>query len=474
MDLSINNVVNISVSQQGAGLGAFNTSNLGLLTHEAFNSGTFGALGYKLYKEPSEVATDFGSDSITYKMANAVFSQQLNILAAGGYLAVIPTKTSIQTITLDAVPASGVFEIVYGAVPTANIQWDATLADVQAALRLIPGLEKCTVSGSIAGKLLTVNLNTYGPQADFTINGNTLHDSGAIAVGAVVASSQAGESFGDAVTRSSSLVQYFGVIYTQIMTQADRLAFAAIIQPLFKIAGGISNLVADVAPGGALDLLRSGSLSKTRALYYGRGTSLDALIFMASYFGRGLSTVFEGSDTTQDMHLKDLISVQPDSTVSQTVLNQCQVAGVDVYVSIEGVSKIYCSGANKFFDQVYNLLAFVSDLRIAEFNVLATNSTKISQTESGVKTLVSADRLVCEKYVKNGYLAPGKWTNPTTFGSLADLLENVSQRGYYIYSQPISEQSAVDRNARKAPVRQIGIKEGGAVDSASILVNVNA
>ena len=33
---------------------------------------------------------DFGSDSTTYKMVNCIFSQNLNILAGGGFVVVFP------------------------------------------------------------------------------------------------------------------------------------------------------------------------------------------------------------------------------------------------------------------------------------------------------------------------------------------------------------------------------------------------
>ena len=89
-DLRIENVINISVAQAGVGLSAYNTSNLALFTADAYDSVKFGTVGYKIYKEPIEVGEDFGTDSNSYKMALAVFSQRPNILAARGYLVIIP------------------------------------------------------------------------------------------------------------------------------------------------------------------------------------------------------------------------------------------------------------------------------------------------------------------------------------------------------------------------------------------------
>lgn len=375
MDLALSNIINVSVSAAGAGAGAYNTSNIGLFTRDVAGGG-FGSLGYKLYVGPSDVATDFGTGSNTYKMALAIFSQQPNILANRGYLAVIPYLTSE---TLDA-----------------------------------------------------------------------------------------------AIIRTEDLVQYFGVMTAEITTQVHMLAAAATIQALNKIAFFVSRSTGDIAPGGMLDLLTTGGFTQSRGLYYGGAADIDALIMMASYAGRGLSTDFEGSNTTQNMHLKDLLGVQPDPSMTQTLLNEAQAAGADVYASFQGVAKIYASGANKFLDQVYNLQWFVGAIQIAGFNVLAETGTKIPQTEQGVGSLKGAYRQVCEQGVTNQYLAPGAWNSPDFFGNQSDLIQNVAQRGYYIYSSPVALQSPVSRADREAPLIQIAVKEAGAIDSSTVIISVNA
>ncbi len=372
--LQLTNVITISVSEAPAGVSAYNTSNLALLTDETpdpvFDD------GYKIYLEPTEVGDDFGTASVTYKQALAIFSQQPNILAGGGYLVVIPFVGS--------------------------------------------------------------------------------------------------ETFATAVTRTKDLVQYFGVMSTQIESQVDMLAAAAVVQALNKIAFFVQKASASIEPSGSLDLLRTGGFSQSRGLYYGSSTDLDALLMQAAYAGRGLSVDFSGSNTTTTMHLKDLIGVQPDPTMTQTLLNKAIAAGADTYISLQGVPKVYCVGANSFFDQVYNLRWFVGALQVAGFNYLAQSSTKIPQTEAGVDGLKGAYRDVCEQAVSNQYSAPGRWTSPTTFGNQSDLYENVAQRGYYIYSSPIASQLQVDREARKAPLIQIALKEAGAIQSSSVLVYVNA
>src|SRR6478609_346795 len=134
--LSLSNVIQISVSQTPTGLSAYNTSNLAIFTTETPDP-VFSD-GYKIYLEPTEVGTDFGTDSTTYAMALSIFSQNPNILLPGGYLVIIPLEVS--------------------------------------------------------------------------------------------------ETLAAAITRTSDLVQYFGLMSTQIELEADMLAAAAVVQALNKIA----------------------------------------------------------------------------------------------------------------------------------------------------------------------------------------------------------------------------------------------
>ena len=472
MDLNINNVINISVAQTQNGIGQYNTSNIALFSSEAYNP-SFGSDGYKIYLGPTEVATDFGTDSETFKMANALFSQQPNILANRGYLVVIPKASEVQSIIFDGVAVSGSYELNFdGAGPTAAINYDDDAATVQAAIRTLAGLESAVVTGS-AGNF-SVSFAGYNGEAPLmTVSNNTMQDGGAGTVTPVIAEVSDGETLGEAITRTQDLVQYFGIMDASIVGETEGDAAAAIVQPLNKILMLVSRTEADVEPDAYFDLIRQASYSKTRCLYFGADNDSDALTMMASYTGRAFSTNFNGSNTTQTMHLKDLIGVVADPTMTQTLLGKCQDAGVDVYASIQGVPKTFTSGENQFFDDVYNLAWLVGALEVAGFNVLAQASTKIPQTEGGVDTLKGAYRAVCEQGVTNQFIAAGQWNNPVTFGIQEDLYNNISERGYYIYSQPVSQQLPTEREAREAPLIQIAVKYAGAIHSSTVIVNIN-
>ncbi len=486
--LLLTNIINISVSEAGAGVGSYNTSNLGLFTLEVPEA-SFGDDGYKMYVEPTEVATDFGSDSDTYAMALAVFSQQPNILTGSGQLVVVtmsPTSSpvvAVQVVSFSSVPTSGDYKLNYGASATTAIAFGADAAAVQVALRLLTGLASITVAGSATIGFTVTFTGVSGPATLLTITENSLQNTGGFNVTVSPATTVVGvaaataETLADAITRTSDLVQYFGVMQSAdvtTQTEAEVLAAAAVIQALNKIAFFVSYDDADVDAAGTLDKLRTGGFSQSRGLYYGDDDTNVAIVMMASYASRALSTNFSGSNTTSTMNLKDLAGVQPDPSMTQSLYNKCAAAGADIYVSLQGVSKVVCFGTNSYFDQVYNLRWLVGALQVAGFNFLAQSSTKIPQTESGMDALKGAYRQVCEQAVANQYSAPGSWTSSTIFGVPADLVANILQRGYYIYSSPIATQSAADRADRIAPLVQIALKEAGAIHSSDVIVNINA
>lgn len=475
--LPISNVVNVSISQVQQGANQYSTSNLAIFSDEAPNLTTFGSLGYAIYLEPSQVGIDFGTGSKTYAMANAVFSQQPNILLGGGALIVILMNISKQNLALSGVAASGSFEIVSSNGTTAAINWDDTIGEIQTKVQAVSGQSDWIVTGSIASQSIDIQCSgSYGPQTAFTIAANTLATSAPAAITFIITSSQAGETIDDAITRTVNVVQYFGILVTEtleVIGQTDLLAAAAVIQPLLKMGFFVSHTSADIAPGGMLDLLQSGSFSHSRGLFYSDTDQAAGRVMAASYAGLALSTNFSGSNTTQTMNLKQLSGVQPDTGLTQTLFNQAVSAGADTYPSLQGIPAVISTGANEYFDQVYGALWFAGALQIAGFNYLATTSTKIPQTEAGMDGLKGAYRNVCQQAVTNQYSAPGVWNSSTTFGNQAQLILNVGQFGYYIYSVPIAQQSQTDRAGRVAPLVSIALKLAGAIQSSSVVVFIN-
>jgi hypothetical protein len=158
--------------------------------------------------------------------------------------------------------------------------------------------------------------------------------------------------------------------------------------------------------------------------------------------------------------------------LTETLVTAAQNAGADVYADF-GVPKVFTSGANRYFDEVYIALAFKLAIRVAGFNYLATTATKIPQNEIGMNGLKGAYRKVVNQFVANGAFGPGAW-NGTTFGNPEDFIRNISDNGYYIFSSPIAQQTQTVRDSRVAPLVQIAAKSAGAIHSSNVVISIEA
>ena len=91
--LDISNVINVSVVNAPVGLPNYNVNNVALFTNETpLNYISI----YSVYNTASAVASDFGTSSLTYQMASALFAQTPNILSAGGQLYIIPMINKVN------------------------------------------------------------------------------------------------------------------------------------------------------------------------------------------------------------------------------------------------------------------------------------------------------------------------------------------------------------------------------------------
>jgi hypothetical protein len=123
-----------------------------------------------------------------------------------------------------------------------------------------------------------------------------------------------------------------------------------------------------------------------------------------------------------------------------------------------------------FIDERHGLDWLQNFVETAVWNLLYTSTTKIGQDEIGSTDLVATVSQALEQSVTNGLVAPGVW-NSDGFGALkrGDTLST----GFYVYIQPLAEQSQADREQRIAPPIQCAIKLRGAIHFADVTINVN-
>jgi hypothetical protein len=120
-----------------------------------------------------------------------------------------------------------------------------------------------------------------------------------------------------------------------------------------------------------------------------------------------------------------------------------------------------------FSDEVTNLAWLSGQVGAEYFGVLASTITKVGQTEEGVTKLKKAISRALKKGINAGIGAPGVW-NGDGVGEVAtgDFLQD----GYYVYFQPLTEQSPSDRAARLAPPCTILFCGAGAIHSGNVQI----
>lgn len=491
--LSLDNIMRVSVLSTLKGLSDINTSALALFTDEIPVIANYGTS--RVYLEPLSVATDFGSTSATYRMANMVFSQNPNILTGKGFLVIIPqlqsasavaaTIAGSKNVDFTALTATDYFiraevnggaqaDIVIGTITSTSIS--TILTSLNNAAITAAGLV-FSITGDITNAKVTLKTIDTGADASIVISSpSTAPETGTdistlIGISGSATGSDSGvERLKDAIIRTASSVNYFGIIANKKMSDALLEETALTVQSLDKIMFVGSSLSADIT--GIFKDITDAGLTHTRCLYYSVSAN-NALDFTAGYASRGLSVNMSGSRTASTMHLKEITELVGDTGLTQTLLDSCYNNGVDCYADF-GVAKLFTSGENKYFDVIYFELAFKVKLQIAGFNFLAQTTTKIPQTEEGMDGLKKVWRGICADFVTNGYIAPGTWTGSVYFGLPADHIRNIADQGYHIYTIPIADQTTNDRTLRIAPAGQIAVKSSGAIHSSDLVVYMEA
>jgi len=485
--LPVSNVINVTVTDVPSGLTTPNVNSVALFTTEQPDN----IDPFSINISASQVAADYGTDSVTAAMANAIFAQSPNILSGGGQLVIIPLIGSVSATSGKFVTANisanltpllavtnGNLKVTLDGtiINLASLDFSncETLVDIAAILQQkLPNAivsattTAITVKSKTAGASSTVVLAAYAGGGTDLSGAGYFNTSAGTATGGAAAS---GETIAQAIDRTKDLVSYVGVITNLDMDDATILAIATKVQALDMMF--LHHVSSTSAIAGIATQIQQATDKHTRLMIYTPSLA-EANLMKAAYTGRAFSTQFAGSNTTGTMNLQPLQTIDPDPGMTQSIYSQLNAVGLDAYVSYAGVPSVYCTGGNDYFDNVYADIALKFALETAGFNFLRQTTTKVPQTEAGMNGLKAAYAEVLEQFVRNNSIAPGKWNSSDTFGDPVIFQQNVLNFGYYIYSIPIVLQNASDRNQRKAPLVQIAVKRAGAIQSSDVLVIVN-
>lgn len=476
--------INVSLSALPQGLADYNTNSIAIFTNEPA-----GFLDkYKAYITPMPVASDFGTNSVTNKMANALFRPVPNFRTGGGMLYIFPFEGVNATygsfITSDISASLDNFKSLSDGALSITINGDTKLitgldfSGINSVADIVKVLQKQNLDiiiqaneGTIefiskqAGENSAIAINTISEADVVDISTATYLD--AAKGNASIGVNASGQTLAEAVQEGLQQVYFGGVLTTQITDATTRQANAAAIQALDCVYyDNLLSLEAITSEGAAI---KAAGLGKTRTLAFSEANGKEAI---ASYCSIAKSVNYKGTNTAQTMNFKTLTGIVGDSGLSDTYVLNAANNGVDIYGLTGGLSVVYSNDNNGYTDDIENQLWFKKALEIAGFNYLRQTNTKIPQTEAGMTGLKNAYAQVCEQGIRNGIIGAGTWNGTIPFGDSEDFVRNIEEKGYYIYSIPVALQSQTDREARKAPVIQIALKFSGAFHFSDVIVTV--
>lgn len=481
----LNYTISVSLAATPSGLADFNTNSIAIFTNETAGFSE----NYQAYITPSGVKNDFGADSLTYKMANALFTPVPNFRTGGGYLYIFPFKGVNATsgkfttanisanVTNFASVTNGVLKLTIDGTVTQleglNFSSVETLADI---VNVIKG-QNPDVNIDVVGNTIVFTSRRFGTASTVTISSTTAAG-GAVDISgstylnatggtAAAGTNASGETLAEAVASALEQVYFGGVLTTQNTDDTTYLANSTAIQSKDCVYYESISSLKDMASIGAS--IKSAGNGKTRTLAY---SLADAKVAVATYATIASSVNYQGSNTALTMNLKTLTGVLPDTNLSDSYVLSASTNGVDIYGNTGGLSCVYSNDQNGYTDDVKNQLWLKKAFEVAGFNYLRQTNTKIPQTESAMTGLKNAYGQVCEQSIRNGIVAAGTWNGAIPFGDPEDFARNIEEKGYYIYSLPIAKQAQTDREARKAPVVQIALKFSGALHFSEVIITV--
>lgn len=491
-EIGLGNVINISLSALPQGLTKYKTNNIALFSNEATTEA-----GYITAISAQDVIAAYGSNSLTAKMASAVFTPSFNLRTGEGSLFVFhydgvdAVNASTTTAAISATKITAFKAVTAGDLTVTIDGTDYTKSgmnfsnitsaeDIVKILNL-QGLDcdievvetnKIKFTSRLAGTAGSIALKATTGGAGTDIAGSSYLNSSSTTD--VTGANASGTTLADAVAAAEQQAFFGGILTTQNCDNATILANSTAIQAKDHIYYEAIQSLNNIETLGSS--IKSAGNGKTRLLAYSYAGKEGAKRAIATYATIASSTNYTGVDTCLTMNLKTLTGILPDLNLTQTYFAKAKTNGVDVYGSLEGLGCVFSNDNNGYTDDITGQLWLKKDLEVVGFNYLRQTMTKIPQTEAGMVGLKNAYQTSLEAGVRNGFVGVGVgWSTetPIPFGNPEDFARNIEEKGYYIYSLPISQQAQADREERKAPLVQIAIKSAGAIHSSNVTVIIS-
>lgn len=458
----------------------------------------------RTYSTLGQVATDFGTSASEYLAAVAYFGQSpqpttlyigrwaktatKGLLLGGALTAtqqLLANFTSITNGGFHILVDGGASTNITGINLTGATNLNGVAALIQTALQAIGGaFAAVTVVWNAGSGQFLIKSGTTG--ASSAISATTAPSAGTdlgpliLTTAGTLAYTQAGIVAESAVAAvvlfdTNIATQWYGLMFAVPagdIIDSDHLAVAAYIEAaaLPHVYGLTTSAAAAIV---SPDTTSIGALLK--ALSYNRTffqySSTNGFA-VASMFGRMFTVNFNANNSTITLMWK----IEPGVTAE--ILTPTQVAALSAnnynfFAAFNNATSIIVNGkvaSGQFIDTVWGVDWLSNRIQTDCYNLLYTSQTKIPETDAGNQQIATAITAACQAAVDNGLLAPGFWTTGG-FGQIQN--GSFLQKGFYVFTPPISSQSPADRAARKSVPFQVAAKLAGAVHTINVAINVN-
>ena len=492
---NINNVITVALLAEGQSAAADNMNVTAIITG---NQGVLSSSErYRTYKDAVAVATDFGASSEESSFANTFFSTSPNPVSAGGALVmgywrasdeIVPdlaaTLLSEQATESALVPIfNAITDGSFTITVDGGTEIDATGINGSTVSTLddIVALLNAAVTGatvSQANGYFTVTSDTTGSGSTLTFLGTSATGTdistvlglstvtGAVLTQGVASVTLSAETKLAGITAIKAAVNVKGAMFIDNILDADVPGLASFASAnsmlIYEVFSGASYLVK--SSSNPVWSVKLASQANFRCLLSAAGNRKLA----ATYMARAHTVLFSGQNTAITMNLKSL-SVAAES-YTETEIASAYTVGLDLFTTIKNTAVVLTSPANDFFDNIYNLLAFIDNVQTNAYNLLKTTPTKVPQTNAGISLIEDDAEKTCRQFVRAGVFAPGTWTLSDFFGDRDQFLGAISSDGFYVLAGSLADQSSADRQNRISPVIQIAVKNAGAVHKENIII----
>ena len=348
-EIALTNTINITLSGTPKGLGDFATNSILLATNET----PLSSEPYIWAVSAQDIINEYGSDSKTALMGQALFTPSFNLKTGKGQVLVVPyTATDATHCTLEtkAIEDVSAFKAVKDGKLTITIDGNEhklsglnfetikTLADVVKIL-VAENLDidiEATSENKIkfTSRRLGANDSTILMEATTNGAGTDLYGAtyldGATAT-TTNATNATGTTLAELVAKAEDFGYFGGILTTQECENTLVKANATAIQAQDHIYYEVTKSLKNMAVLG--EQITQASLNKTRLLAY---SEKNEKVAIATYATIASSTNYSGTDTCLTMNLKELTGVDPDKNLNQTYYNSAKTNGCDIYGSTCG------------------------------------------------------------------------------------------------------------------------------------------